>query len=134
MSNLINVVQIIRQNEDFVVSVSKEVVWRSKIAEFLGQPIFIKFVISNFFGDFLRWITLNDLETIFLENVRPRASFWRRICVFKIKFEIWSFWPFFAILDLCWPLMTLRLTFLKSLHKFFMHIQMAYTDFIRKKL
>ena len=51
------------------------------------------------------------------EEFTQRASFWRGICVFNLKFEIWPFWPFPAILDLWWPSMTLRLTFSESLHE-----------------
>ena len=53
---------------------------------FLSSSPFQVFLLF-FFRDFLSWITLNDLETILLENFTPRASFWR---VFNSKFNLFG--------------------------------------------
>ena len=57
----------------------------------------------TFFCDFWPLMTFIDLETNFLGNLTPRASFWGIICIFSIKFEIWPFLRFLTFYDLQWP-------------------------------
>ena len=67
----------------------------------------------DLFWDFWPFMTFNDLETNFFENLTSRASFWGIIWLFSCKFEIWPFWPFFVIFDLEWPRVTLKIVFVK---------------------
>ena len=61
-----------------------------------------------------------DFFTDFFENSSRNASFWGIICLLLNNIEIWPFLNFFSDFYRC--------------AQFFMHIQMAYTDFIRKKI
>ena len=71
----------------------------------------------TFLGLFSRFwplITSNDLETNFPSMRTWSSSFWGMICILLMEFKIWPFCSVFAIFDLWWPFLTLRLTFLKS--------------------
>ena len=63
--------------------------WRMSCKIFY-QVRHFKFFFCFFSRFFILNYTLNDLETILLENFTPRASFWRGICVFNSKFNLFG--------------------------------------------